>query len=45
MDAPEEEPEADRATYEVDGDTIVPDASQQLEPDESPTSEWHRDED
>ncbi|WP_284044403.1 hypothetical protein [Actinoplanes sp. M2I2] len=44
MDARDEEP-ADDVTYEVDGDRIVPDASLEPDPDESGSSEWHRDED
>jgi hypothetical protein len=41
-DAPEDERDD---TYEVDGDTIVPDASLEPETDDPGSSEWRRDED
>ncbi|WP_284044958.1 hypothetical protein [Paractinoplanes maris] len=41
-DAPEEE---QPDTYEIDGDTIVPDVSLEPDADDSGSSEWHRDAD
>ncbi|MCM4084583.1 hypothetical protein [Paractinoplanes hotanensis] len=44
-DAPDDEPDADETTYEVDGDTIMSDASLESDVDEPGSSEWRRDED